>query len=465
MKVHFNGAARTVTGSQYLFEINGKRFLLECGFFQGKRADSNLKNKYFSFDPKTVDAVILSHAHIDHSGNLPNLVKNGYEGEIFATPATADLADIMLRDSGHIQEYDAAYVNKKRARRGEPPIEPLYTEADAAKVASHFHPVPYNQTFEPVPGVTAHLVDAGHILGSAAVVLDVNENGSQFRYWFSGDIGRRDLPLLRDPVLPEGADYLMMECTYGDKAHENPNAAFEEFREVAIRTFKRGGKLIVPAFAVGRTQELVYSLNRMLKNGDIQPVPIFVDSPLAVRASDIFRKHNDLFDEETRQFVIKGGHPALDFPGLTYTNNVEESKALNDRHEPMVIISASGMAEAGRILHHLKNNIENPRNTIAIVGWCAPDTLGRRLAERQTEVKIFGVKYERRAEIVTIGGFSAHAGQNQLLDYAAASRASLRQIVLVHAEDDAETAFRAKLEEARLPSVHYPARSEILEFH
>ncbi|MHC1782503.1 MAG: MBL fold metallo-hydrolase RNA specificity domain-containing protein [Anaerolineaceae bacterium] len=467
MKVHFNGAAHTVTGSQYLLEVNNKRILMECGFFQGKRADSSFKNKFFPFDPKTVDAVLLSHAHIDHSGNLPNLVKNGYAGPIYATHATADLADIMLRDSGHIQEADAEYINKKRARRGEPPISPIYTEADAAKVADHFHPLSYNQSVEVVPGVTVHLVDAGHILGSAAVVLDVKENGAQgrgFRFWFSGDIGRKDLPLLKDPILPKDADYLMMECTYGDKSHEDPDQAYNEFREVVMRTFKRGGRLIIPAFAVGRTQELVYSLNRMVTNGDIQPVPVFVDSPLAVRASDIFRKHNDLFDEETRQFVMDGRHPALDFPGLTYTRSVEESKALNDRHDPMVIISASGMAEAGRILHHLKNNIENPRNTVAIVGWCAPDTLGRRLAERQTEVKIFGVKYERRAEIVTIGGFSAHAGQDQLLNYAAASRSTLRQIVLIHAEDDAETAFRTKLEEARLPSVHYPAQSEILEF-
>lgn len=465
MKIHFNGAARTVTGSQYLFEINGKRLLLECGFFQGKRSDSTFTNKNFSFDPKTVDAVILSHAHIDHSGNLPNLVKSGYSGEIFTSDATADLADIMLQDSGHIQEADAEYINKKRARRGEPPISPIYTQADAAKVAEHFHPVSYGQTFQPMTGVTAHLVDAGHILGSAAIVLDVNENGNKFRFWFSGDIGRKDLPLLKDPILPENVDYLMMECTYGDKLHDDPEEAFLEFREMVIRTFKRGGKVIVPAFAVGRTQELVYSLNRMVTDRDIKPVPIFVDSPLAVKASEIFRKHNDLFDEETRQFVMEGRHPALEFPGLTYTKSVDESKALNDRHEPMVIISASGMAEAGRILHHLKNNIENPRNTIAIVGWCAPDTLGRRLAERQTEVKIFGTTYERRAEIVTIGGYSAHAGQDQLLKYAEASRSSLRQIVLIHGENDAETAFRAKLEEARLPSVAYPARGEALEFH
>lgn len=464
MKVHFNGAAQTVTGSQYLFEINGKRLLLECGLFQGKRADTYLKNQHFPFDPGTVDALILSHAHIDHSGNLPNLIKSGYRGLIYTTPGTADLADIMLRDSGHIQEADALYVNKKRARRGEPPIEPLYTEADASRVKEHFKPVVYNQTFEPIPGVTAHLVDAGHILGSAAIVLDIKENGRSFRFWFSGDIGRARLPLLNDPVLPVDTDYLMMECTYGDKSHDDPETAYNEFRDMAIRTFKRGGKIIIPAFAVGRTQELVYSLNRMITNGDIKPIPVYVDSPLAVKASNIFREHSEYFDEETRQFVLQGRHPALDFKGLTYIASVEESKALNDKHEPMVIISASGMAEAGRILHHLKNNIENPRNTIAIVGWCAPDTLGRRLAERDMEVKIFGVRYERRAEIVTIGGYSAHAGQDQLLRYAASSRNSLRQIILIHAEEDAETAFRRKLEEARLPSVNYPNQADVLEF-
>lgn len=382
MKVWFHGAARTVTGSQHLLEVNGSRILLDCGLFQGRRSETYERNRHHPFDPAKIDAVILSHAHIDHSGNLPHLVKDGFSGPIFATKATADLADVMLRDSGHIQEADAMFVNKKRARRGEAPIEPLYTIEDAEQVASHFRPMDYDRSFEAAPGVTACFAEAGHILGSAAVVLDINENGRKVRLWFSGDIGRRKLPLLRDPVLPEAADYLLMESTYGDKPHRDPEVAFVEFRDVVSRTVQRGGKVIIPAFAVGRTQELVYFLNQMMQSGDVPRLPVFVDSPLAVNASDIFRKHPEIFDQETRDFVMEHKHPALDFPHLTYTRSVEESKALNTRKDPMVIISASGMAEAGRILHHLRNNIEDPRNTVCIVSWQAPHTLGRRLADR-----------------------------------------------------------------------------------
>ena len=268
MRIHFNGAAHTVTGSQHLLEINGSRLLLECGMFQGHRADTYSKNRSFAFDVNSLDAVILSHAHIDHSGNLPNLVKQGYAGPIYATPATVELSKIMLLDAGHIQEADVEYLNRKRARRGEPPAEPLYTMADAQQVGDYFTQRAYRQEFSPVPGVTARFVDAGHILGSAAVVLDIEEKGRRFRLWFSGDIGRERLPLLEDPVLPENADYLLMESTYGDKPHREPELAFTEFREVVLRTCERGGKVIVPAFSVGRTQELVYFLNLIVSNGD-----------------------------------------------------------------------------------------------------------------------------------------------------------------------------------------------------
>ncbi|HEX7556088.1 MAG TPA: MBL fold metallo-hydrolase, partial [Leptolinea sp.] len=380
MKIHFLGAAQTVTGSKYLLEINGMRLLLECGFFQGRRADTFNNNLNLPFDPRSIDAVILSHAHIDHSGNLPNLIKKGYAGKIYTTPATSLLADIMLQDSGHIQEADVEYVNKKRARKGEPPLDPIYTQEDARQVARHFAPMEYNKEFSPIPGVTAHLVDAGHILGSAAVVLDILEEGQSYRFWFSGDIGRDKLPLLMDPVLPDQPDYLMMECTYGDKPHSDPEDAYHEFRDVVAKTIKRGGKVIIPAFAVGHTQEIVYSLNRMFSDGELRPVPVFVDSPLAVNASKIFKEHTEYFDDETQKFIHQGNHLALDYPMLTYISSVEESKKLNERHDPMIIISASGMAENGRILHHLKNNIEDPRNTVTIVGWQAPYTLGRRLA-------------------------------------------------------------------------------------
>ncbi|MDL1912434.1 MBL fold metallo-hydrolase [Chloroflexi bacterium CFX6] len=456
MRIHFHGAARTVTGSQHLLEVNGHRLLLDCGLYQGRRADTYSRNLNFAHDPRAVDAVILSHAHIDHAGNLPNLVKNGYEGPIHATRATVDLAAIMLADSGRIQESDAEWLNKKRARRGEKLIEPLYTEADAKQAADLFQGVSYNQPFEPIPGVTARLIEAGHILGSAAVSLEIEEKGEKTRFWFSGDIGRYNLPLLRDPVLPGETDHLLMESTYGDKPHSDPSQAFDEFQQVVARTIKRGGKVIIPAFAVGRTQELVYDLNIMMYERDVPLVPVYVDSPLAVNASDIFRRHPECFDAETRRFVEVSRHPALDFKMLTYVRSVEESKALNERKDPMIIISASGMAETGRILHHLRNNIENPRNTVCIVSWQAPHTLGRRLADREKRVKIFGEPYTVKAEIATIGGLSGHAGQNLLVEYATAVRKSVKKVFLVHGEEKPAMTLMEKLKERDMREVYYP---------
>lgn len=455
MRINFHGAAQTVTGSQHLIEINGSRLLLECGLYQGKRAEAFARNRNFSFDPRSVNAVILSHSHIDHSGNLPHLVKHGFTGTIYCTHATADLADVMLQDSGHIQEADAGFINKKEARRGGEPIEPLYTQEDAVRVAGHFCGVDYGQVFEPLPGVTARLIEAGHILGSAAISLELTEKGRKVRLWFSGDIGRRDLPLLRDPVLPDEADYLLMESTYGDKPHRGPQLAFEEFREVVKRTAERGGKVIIPAFAVGRTQELVYWLNEMMSDG-LVPLPVYVDSPLAVKASDVFKRHPEVFDAETNQFIRENRHPALDFKMLTYIRSVEESKALNDRKDPMVIISASGMAETGRILHHLKNNIENPKTTICIVSWQAPDTLGRRLADREKQVRIFGEVYNVRAEVSTIGGLSGHAGQDLLMEYALSANGKSRKVFLVHGEEKPASILLNKLRDVGVRQVAYP---------
>jgi metallo-beta-lactamase family protein len=456
MRIHFNGAAQTVTGSQYLLEVNGSHFLMECGLFQGHRAETYDRNRSFHFDPRRIDAVLLSHAHIDHSGNLPHLVKQGFVGPIYATPATADLADIMLRDSGHIQEADAAFINKKHLHGNEPPAEPLYTLADAEKVAPHFKPIDYNQKFEAVPGVSAEFIEAGHILGSAAIRLEFRGTSGPSSLWFSGDIGRDDMPILRDPVLPHDADILMMECTYGDKPHGDPMEAHREFHEAVLRTIGRGGKVIIPAFAVGRTQDLVYSLNLLVSSGQLKQIPVFVDSPLAVQASEIFTKHPECYDRETQDFIQRGQHPALTFAGLKYVQSVEESKALNDLKGPMIIISASGMAETGRILHHLKNNIEDARNAILIVGWQAPDTLGRRLAEREKTVRIFGQNYTRRAEVVTIGGLSAHAGQEMLTKYALAVKDRVRQVILVHGESGAATAFQAQLDTHGFQRIMYP---------
>ena len=463
MHIQFCGAAQTVTGSQYLIHINNQTLLLECGMYQGRRQDTYDRNRNFFYDPRKLDAMILSHAHIDHSGNLPHLIKNGYTGPIYCTPPTASLADIMIRDSGHIQEADAAYLNKHRARKGLPPVEPLYTLHDAEQVTQYFRSIRYDTPFEPVHGVTATLVEAGHILGSAAVVLDIQEDGRKYRFWFSGDIGRYQMPLLKDPVLPSETDYLMMECTYGDRQHDDPDVAFQEFRDVVLRTVRRGGKLIVPSFAVGRTQELVYYLHQMNERGELPPIPVYVDSPLAVHTSEIFQMYTEYFDEETQKFIANGTHPLLNFKNLFYTHSVEESKAINDRHGPMVIISASGMAETGRILHHLANNIEDPRNTIAIVGWQAPDTLGRRLVEKQPVVKIFGETYHRKAEVAVILGLSAHAGQAMLEKYAGAVKSRARQIILIHGEQEAETALSQILSKDGDPPVLYPSLGEEMD--
>lgn len=455
IRVIFHGAAQTVTGSQFLLEVNGRRLLLECGLFQGRRAEAYERNRRFPFDPRRVEAVLLSHAHIDHSGNLPNLVQQGFKGPIYATPATVDLANVMLRDSAHIQEKDIEYLRRKHQHDR---LEPLYTLEDVLEVMPLFRPVPYNRPFEPLPGVVAEFVEAGHILGSAAIRLEVQEGKRKVRIWFSGDIGRPKLPLLRDPVLPSPADYLIMESTYGHKPHRDPQAAYEELREVILRTLGRGGKVIVPAFAVGRTQELVYDIHQMVEKKEIPPVPVYVDSPLAVDASAIFRQHAECFDEETRRFVLEYRHPALDFEHLHYVRSVEESKQLNERRDPMIIISASGMAETGRILHHLRNHIGDPRNTILIVSWQAPHTLGRRLADREPQVRIFGETYTVRAEVVTIGGLSAHAGQDFLIPYALAAQA--KKIFLVHGEAEAANALREKLLENGAREVLYPQRGD-----
>src|SRR5574339_130987 len=456
MRINFHGAAHTVTGSQHLLEINGHRLLLDCGLYQGQRSETYARNLNFAYDPRSLDAVILSHAHIDHCGNLPNLVQDGYEGPIYAVSATVDLATIMMADSGRIQESDAEFVNKKKLKHGEAPIEPLYTEADAQNAAGLFRGVEYEQAFEPVPGVIARFIEAGHILGSAAISLEIEEKGRKVRFWFSGDIGRYKLPLLRDPILPTDVDYLLMECTYGDKPHNDPTSAFHEFEQVVERTIKRGGKVIIPAFAVGRTQELVYHLNMMMYANHLTPVPVFVDSPLAVNASNVFTKHPECFDAETRWFVQQARHPALDFKMLTYVQSVEESKALNLRKDPMVIISASGMAEVGRILHHLKNNIENPLNTVCIVSWQAPYTLGRRLADREKQIRIFGEPYTVKAEIATIGGLSGHAGQDLLTKYALNTRKSVKKVFLVHGEAMPAAALTEKLLQGDMRDVYYP---------
>ncbi|MCA1900501.1 MAG: MBL fold metallo-hydrolase [Chloroflexi bacterium] len=457
MKITFHGAARTVTGSMHLLEVNGSRLLLDCGLFQGRRNETYEKNRTFPFDVTKIDAVLLSHAHIDHSGNLPNLVKQGYSGPIYCTRATAELTDIMLRDSGHIQERQAENINHHKTKRGETPVEPLYTEADAEQVEPLLKSVKYDEAIPVADGVTATFYDAGHILGSAAISLHLEEKKQKKRLWFSGDIGRLGLPILRDPVLPtDDVDILLMESTYGDKPHRDPEEAYQEMKTVIRKTLDRKGKVIIPAFAVGRTQELVYNLSRMYDEGDLPNVPVYVDSPLAVNASDIFKRHEECYDEEMKA-LVHSGHPALDFKLLTYITDLEESKALNTRTDPMIIISASGMAEAGRIVYHIRWGIENKRNTIMIVSWQSPETLGRKLAEREKTVKIMGETYRCRAEIATIGGLSAHAGQDFLVKYASAVKGKADAVFLVHGEERGALPLQEKLKENRVKHIYYPA--------
>jgi metallo-beta-lactamase family protein len=463
MQIRFLGAAQTVTGSQHVLEINGRKLMLDCGLYQGPRQEAIERNRNFQFDLSELDAVILSHAHMDHSGNLPNLIKNGYRGPIHAQRATVDLCKVMLEDSARIQESDAAHINKRVEQRGGTPVKPLYTVADAQQAQSQFVAHAYGEAFEPMPGVRAQLVEAGHILGSTAISLELNENGRTRRFWFSGDIGRPDLTMIRDPQLPPEVDFLVMECTYGDRRHPPPAQAYEQLRKIVADTLARGGKVIVPAFAVGRTQEIVYDLHRMVDAGELPRVPVYVDSPLAVNVTDIFRRHADILDEQTRKFLQTDPHgEALGFDMLTYIRSVEESKALNERKDPMIIISASGMLEVGRVLHHLEHNVGDPNSIVLIVSWMAPHTLGRRLVEGQTRIRIYGREYERKIRVAHIDGFSAHAGQDGLREYAQAAGA-VSQVYLVHGEAGPAAAFGELMAAEGRQRPHYPAWGDVVE--
>jgi metallo-beta-lactamase family protein len=460
MQITFHGAARTVTGSRHLVSLNGHHLLLDCGLFQGRRKETYERNLRLPFEAAAVDAVVLSHAHLDHCGNLPNLVRSGFSGPIHATHVTVHLTDLLTQDAAHIQEHDAAFLNRRPSRQGQPPVEPLYTLQDALQANAQLRPQAYSIPFGPTPGAQATLVEAGHILGSAGVVLELEERGRQVSLMFSGDIGRPDLPIVPDPVLPHDVDYLIMECTYGDRAHGSSQQAYDSLRSLVRRTAERGGKVIIPSFAVGRTQTLVYYLHQMVDAGELQPIPIFVDSPLAVSVTDVFRRHPEGFDPETRAFMDQDPHgSAFGFDQLTYTRSVEESKALNTLEGPAVIISASGMAESGRILHHLRNHIGEPKNTVLITSWMAPHTLGRRLAEGQKQVSIFGEEHQVRAEVASLDGLSAHGGQPYLLEYAAALKGRVKRIFLVHGEPGPAAVLQEKLEGQGF-AVSYPQQGD-----
>jgi metallo-beta-lactamase family protein len=456
MELTFAGAAREVTGSCHLLRVNGRTIALDCGMFQGRRAEASLKNRELPLPIDELDAIVLSHAHIDHAGRIPFLVRNGFAKTVWATPATRDLCAYMLADSAHIQVKDAEFL----ARHGKQAVEPLYEMRDVTRTMSEMIGVPYGKTFTVVPGVEATFVDAGHILGSSSVILDCVEGGVTRRIVFSGDIGRSGLPIIRDPQPPSNADVVIMESTYGNRDHEPVEDARGRLGEVIRETAARGGRVLIPSFAVGRTQELLYDLHALVRAGAVPPLPVFVDSPLAIDATSVFELHPDAFDHSEE--MVQQVQELFRFDLVHFTRDVSESKALNSAHGPMVIIAASGMAESGRILHHLAHGASDPRNTILIVGFQAEHTLGRRIVERRPVIKIFGDEMPLRAQVEVLNGYSAHADRRELSQWIGRVRAtskSLREVYLVHGEPDAQTAFSELLRGDGF-SVTVPARGD-----
>jgi metallo-beta-lactamase family protein len=459
MKITFLGAVRSVTGSMHMLEVNGNRILLECGLFQGHRQEAFERNRKLPFDAGQVDTMVLSHAHIDHSGNIPNLVQSGFKGSIYCTFATRDLCSLMLLDAAHIMESDAEYLNHKREKNHLPTLEPIYTSEAAIRSLRNFHGIEYGRATLIAPGVTLTLRDAGHILGSALCVLDIQENGKSYRLMFTGDLGCVDKLILKDPEIVEDIDYLITESTYGSRVHGTPEEAEAELKRVVCNTYGRKGNLIIPAFAVGRTQEIVYTLHRLELAGQIPQIPIYVDSPLAINATEVFRLHPEAYDTETYQFMLKHEDP-FGFDKLHYVRQVIDSKAINDITEPVIIISASGMCESGRILHHLKHNIEEPRNTVLFVSFQAENTLGYRIQQKQDQVSIFGETYSMRAEVASIDGYSAHADRDGLLRYTQKVNQKLQQIFIVHGDEEASLALQQGLADRGIKQTLVPTTGQ-----
>lgn len=470
MQIEFVGAAQTVTGSKHLIRTKHANVLLDCGLFQGRRKESIARNQDLGVEPRSIDAVILSHAHIDHSGALPLLVKHGFDGPIYATPATRDLCAVMLEDSALIQANDARFINKaiERDKADMDPVEPLYDEKDVIRVLERMIAVPYRRAVSVADGIRLTFFDAGHVLGSAISAIDVEERSADGkrtkRIVFTGDLGRKKMPILKDPEIVEGAHALLTESTYGDRLHKPIAAMEDDLAGVLERTYKRGGKVVIPSFALERAQEILYALSELKRRGQMPKMPIYVDSPLTVKVTDIFRLHPECYDAETRA-LIREDHSPFDFEQVQYVSDKEDSKAIDASPEPCVIISASGMCEAGRVVHHLKATIENPNNTVCIVGFQAPHTLGRRIVERRPRVRIFGVERELRAEVVVMNGFSAHADQRDLVEYAANLKESgpLGTIALVHGEEGAQKALIAKMKENGLNDAFAPRSGDTLE--
>ena len=464
MQISYYGATRTTTGSMYLMEVNDKRVLLECGLFQGHRSDSVERNRSFPFDPRTIHSVVLSHAHIDHSGNLPNLCRQGFEGSIFSTFATRDLASIMLEDSAAIQVADAAFVSKKRAKQNLPPVEPLYEPVHAMQALQQFVAINYERPMEIANGVAVTFCDAGHILGSAQIVLDIREQNTAFRFVFSGDVGRGNDEILRDPVCVENVDFLQVEATYGARDHEPKDDSKGKVRELLQETLGAGGKVIIPAFSVGRTQEIVYTLNQLTEEGKLPRVPIFVDSPLSVNATEVYRLHAECFNEAITKFLREKSNP-FGMENLTYIRQVAHSMKLNELDKPAVIISASGMCEAGRIRHHLKNHIGDSRNLVLFIGYCAEHTLGAQILSGKNPVNIFGEPTKVRARVAAIDSFSGHADRGELKRYVQCMTGDIKRIAIVHGEESQCAGFAETLRTMRPKAqVLVPEYADVIEF-
>ncbi|MGE0789808.1 MAG: MBL fold metallo-hydrolase RNA specificity domain-containing protein [Sandaracinaceae bacterium] len=468
MDVTFLGAAQTVTGSMHLVRTGRATVLLDCGLYQGRRREAFDRNRHLPFDPRELDAVVLSHAHIDHSGALPLLVKEGYERSVFMTPATRDLCAVMLEDAARVQAADARYLNKliDRGDLEGDHIEPLYDEEDVLALLERTVSVPYHHAFEVAPGVRVTYLDAGHVLGSAVVVLDCDDGARQRRLVFSGDVGRRHMPILRDPEVPEGANALLVESTYGDRLHPPRDAMDDALADVLTRAVERGGKVFVPTFALERAQEILYSCKRLeLTQRLPKQLPIYVDSPLAIEVTDVFRMHPDCFDRETRELLAAGESPFA-IGQVEYVRSSERSKEITAGPGPALILAGSGMCESGRIVHHLRAGVENPRNIVLIVGYQAVHTLGRRLVEKRSRVRIFGVERDRHCDVVVLNGFSAHADQRDLIEWIGLTRdrGDLASIALVHGELKSQRALEAKLREAGHEDVRIPEQGDAMSF-
>lgn len=458
MKITFYGAARTVTGSKHLVTLdNGKKILLDCGFFQGHGADTDPMNRHFGFDPAEIDYLILSHAHIDHSGNIPNLVKQGFSGKIYCTSATRDLAAIMLADTAHIQENDIKYVNKKRQKKNLAPFTPIYDIGDVENALELFFTIPYRKKFMLEEGIELQFTDSGHILGAAAVHLTITENGVKKRLCFTGDIGRASDKILKAPEPFPQCDYLICESTYGNRLHESSEKTENRLLEIVYETcVNKKAKLIIPAFSLGRTQEVVYALNNLRNAKKLPPIPVYVDSPLSVNATTIMRAHPECFNAEILRTMQSDPDP-FGFDNLYYIQKAEDSIKLNDDKRPMIIISASGMAEAGRIKHHIKNNIENPESTILLVGYCTPESLGGRLANGNKEVFIYGKEYKVKARVELMNSYSAHADYNEMLSYLdCQDKKLIKKFFLVHGDYEVQQDWREKLLSKGFTNIEIP---------